>query len=317
MRPPTKQQDPLEAPLNEILGSVASVRILRVLSASQSAMGRSEVARKAELYPTGVRKVIDQLADLGLVDIVGSGRNKVVSLRDKHPLAHSLRSLFTDERELYRGIIRAVRRLFTHQVLPVQAVWIENPVSRSPGTIDIGILGPLTGINTVVQLVEENLREIEHDIASHFVIHGYTDADLHTASQEQKRRLAHITLLYGWIPLRWKISGGGPIRTHQDLNERARMVATRLADHLSSDPSLIERALEWIDERQNRASDHEQHALEEWRSILTELSVQQVQSFLMEQSERADRLRQSLPFVEVLTDIERKSALDVNEHDQG
>jgi hypothetical protein len=280
-------------------------------------MGRSEVARKAELFPTGVRQVINHLADLGLVDIVGSGRNKVVSLRDRHPLAGSLRSLFNDERELFRSIIRTARRVFSDQVLPVQAVWIENPAVRSPGTIDIGVLGPLTGINTVVQLVEENLREIEHDIASHFVIHGYTDADLHTASAEQIQRLNQVILLYGWIPLRWRDNGGGPIRTHQDLNERARLVATKLAGLLSSDPSLIGRALEWIDERMNMASVHEQHALEEWRSILTELSVQQVQSFLMEQSERADRLRQSLPFVEVLTDIERKSALAEDEHDQG
>ena len=316
MRPPTRLQDPLETPLNVILGSEGCVRVLRVLTASETAMGRSEVARKAELYPTGVRQVIEKLADLGLVDCVGSGRNKVVSLRDRHPLAGPLRSLFNDERKLYSDIIRTARNAFSHQTLPVKAVWIENHAVRSPGMIDIGILGPLTGINSVVQLVEEELRRIEHDTASHFVIHGYTDADLHTASTEQIRRLEQVTLLYGWIPLRWTMQGGGPIRTHQDLRERARQVSTRLARLLSSDPSLIGRAIDWIDKRQNSASVHEQHALAEWRSMLTELSTKQVQSFLMEKSERADRLRQSLPFVEVLTDIERRSALAVDDNDQ-
>jgi len=315
MRPPTKHQDPIETPLNSIMGSVGSVRVLRVLTTIQSAIGRSVVAKKAQLYPTGVRHVINRLADLGLVEIIGSGRNQVVKLRDRHPLAEPLRSLFQTEREIYKRIIKTARNVFSHQHLPVRAVWIESPATRSLGTIDIGVLGPPDGINTVVQSVENNLREIEHDLAAHFVIHGYTDADLHIAAPEQIRRLEHVTLLYGWIPLRWRTDGGGPIRTHQDLDERARLVATKLAKLLSSDPSLIERALDWIDERQSRSSIHEQHELEEWRRILKELSVRQVQSFLIENSERANRLRQSIPFVDVLTDVERTMVLDVNNND--
>ncbi|MBR9990237.1 MAG: hypothetical protein KFH98_10795 [Gemmatimonadetes bacterium] len=79
----------------------------------------------------------------------------------------------------------------------------------------------------------------------------------------------------------------------------------RLADHLAEDPSIIHRAIEWIDERERNASGIPAGDLAEWRSILSTLSVRQVQALLVEQSERADRLRQSLPFVDVLTPRER------------
>ena len=317
MRPPTKQQDPIEAPLNAILGTTGNVRVLRVLTGTGSAIGRSEVARKAALYPTGVRIVLDRLAELGLVDVIGSGRNKAVHLRERHPLTEPLRALFDSERALYNRIIRAARNAVAHGMASAKAIWVENPSSRSPGTIDIGVLGPPDEIDALIQMLEKNLREIEHDVALHFIVHGYTDADLHAASPEQGRRLEEVTLLYGWIPFRWKMNGGGPVRSHQDLDERARHIATRIAGLLTTDPSLIERALEWLDDRHRRAGTHEQHALKEWKSMLSQLSVPQIQSFLTEKSERANRLRQSLPFVDTLSETERSFVMDVSEDDQG
>ena len=94
MRPPAQQQDPLRAPLNEILGSEGAVRVLRVLSDAKEPIARSRVAQRALLNPSGVHRILDRLADTGLVEIFGSGRNVAVQLRQQHPLSKPLQALF-------------------------------------------------------------------------------------------------------------------------------------------------------------------------------------------------------------------------------
>jgi hypothetical protein len=256
-----------------------------------------------------VRRSLDRLAELGLIEIIGSGKNLAVRLRERHPLARSLRSLFRDELQVLELITSATREIFLRRHLPLQAVWIENPSMRSPGTIDIGVLGTPGEIEHIARSIELDLREIEPALAAHFVVHAYTDADLHLLTREQIQRLERVTLLHGWIPHLWREYGGGPIRTHHDLNVRARQIASALAKRLTSDPSILEGAREWIEEQLKKPHLHEHRDLQEWKSILTELSVRQIQSFLTEDSERAERLRQSMPFVEILTEAERTAII--------
>jgi hypothetical protein len=93
--------------------------------------------------------------------------------------------------------------------------------------------------------------------------------------------------------------GGSPIycvRIETSTN-RARRLAAHIATRIAADPTIIDRAVEWLDPSKR--------ALAEWRSVLTSLSSRQVEALLLEESERADRLRQSLPFVDVLTPEDR------------
>ena len=145
MRPPSHRQDPLRSPLNEILGSEGAVRVLRVLARSRAPIARAQVARRAELNPSGVRRILDRLGELGLVDAVGSGRNQVVSLRDRHPLAAELRQLFQTEHDQFEHTVDGARRLLTRNPPPATAVWIESPSVRTPGTVDIGVLAEPRG----------------------------------------------------------------------------------------------------------------------------------------------------------------------------
>lgn len=116
--------------------------------------------------------------------------------------------------------------------------------------------------------------------------------------------------MFGWIPAVWRADKGGPITSHRQVDDIARRLAEAIADLLPTDPSLIDRALEWIDQRLEEASRREAHDLREWRRILSRLSVPQIRAFLTEDSERADRLRQSLPFVEVLSRSERAELIE-------
>ena len=303
MRPPSRRQDPLRTPLNDILGSVGAVRVLRVLSDAREPIGRTRVARRALLNPSGVRRTLDRLAEAGLVEIVGSGRNQAVRLRSKHPLAGPLRELFSAERETFDRTVESARAAFADAMLTATAIWIESPAARSPGTVDVGVLaapGALAGAMTTVQ---RHFEKVEDETASHFFIHGYTDAD-RVAGGDQQRRLEDVTLLHGWIPRQWRAEKAGPIVSHRTLDQHARRLAEAIAKSLPNDPSLIERTREWIDKRLESASERESHELREWRRVLSQLSIRQIQALLTEDSERADRLRQSLPFPETLSATE-------------
>lgn len=306
MRPPATSQDPLRTPLNQIFGSEGNVRILRVLAFATEPMGRTRVARRAELNPSGVRRTLDQLAELGLVEAIGSGRNLSVRLRERHPLAGEIRYLFESEKELFDRIVGAARQAFARRAFPANAVWIENPEARPPGTVHIGVLGSPDVVDEAVTEVRTHFDEVGRELATHFVVHSYTNADLVGLGNEEEERLQDLTLLHGWLPQEWHVSSGGPVRSHQYLEERARRLSTRIAELLPNDPSILDRTVSWIDQRMQVARDSEQEDLKEWRRLLEELSIQQIQAFLREESERADRLRQSLPFVEVLTPAERK-----------
>jgi hypothetical protein len=309
MRQPKIPQDPLRTPLNEFMGTEGSVRVLRVLSLTRDPMARNAVAVRAELHPTGVRRILDSLAESGLLATVGTGRGQAVLLRDEHPMAMSIRQLFREEREAFERITAAVRNALAAMSKPVEAVWLENPKKRTPGIADLGVLAAPPAVDAVTDELEERLSPLGESLLVHFVTHGYTDLDPDMLHQEQRERLKDVTLLYGWIPLRWRREGGGPIRSHTELDERARRLASAIANRLPSDPTIVERAIEWIEERLSVASAREAPALQQWHKILTRLSTSQIQKILLEDSERARELRQSLPFAEVLSPQERRQIM--------
>lgn len=310
MRPPAEKQDPLRTPLNQAFGAEGNIRVLRVLAFAQEPIGRTTVARRAELNASGVRRTLDRLSELGLVEAIGSGRNQSVRLRDRHPLASAIRSLFKAEHRAFQRFVAAIRKAFDRDEFPARAVWIENPEARTPGTVHIGVLSEPEGVDEARNTVQDHLEEVEQDLATHFVVHAYTDADRFAIGDEEAERLRGLTLLYGWLPHEWRESAGGPVRSHRHLDERARRLAAEISKRLPNDPSLIGRSKSWIDDRLKVAGRREAPVLKEWRRILDDLSLQQVQALLREESERADRLRQSLPFAEVLTPAERQHLLE-------
>ena len=127
MRPPAERQSALRAPLNNVLSTEANVRVLRVISSSQSPLGKTEVARRAALNPTGVRRSVAHLVRLGILESVGTGRRQLVTLRERHPLAPILKSLFESEREVFRRLIDSLRIAVSELRPPPDSAWIEGP----------------------------------------------------------------------------------------------------------------------------------------------------------------------------------------------
>jgi hypothetical protein len=92
-------------------------------------------------------------------------------------------------------------------------------------------------------------------------------------------------------------------RHHGWLDDRSRALHLRVAEKLRSDPALISRALDNLDRWESRGGPD--RVFDEWRRILSSRSVGEVIALLCENSENANRLRQSSPSAGILTDNER------------
>ncbi len=273
--------------------------MLRVLAARRAGLGRAAVAREARLNPRGVRPILDRLALAGIVNIQQSGRSGIVALRETHPLVAVIRRLFYEERAVFDRVVTTVRDAAGESTPDVRAVWVM--AGTSTGTAEVGVLASSRQVDRAVHVLENQLRKNEQDLAVHFVVRAYTEAERALVEERE----TPVNLVWGWLPFAWLEGGGGPLRSHGDLDERARRLGERIAKRLAEDPAIIDRAVEWIDQRGQQVPDPSKRELQEWRSVLTNLSPRQVEALLLEKSERADRLRQSLPFVDVLTPEDR------------
>lgn len=94
------------------------------------------------------------------------------------------------------------------------------------------------------------------------------------------------------------------MRTHQEIEARSLALHGLVADRLRREPALLGKVratLErWLPEVSPRARPH----LEAWRGIVAS-GLEATLAVLAEDSERARTLRQSSPFVGILTNRER------------
>ena len=117
-------------PLDEVLGTRALVRVVRVLAAHGGSLAVADIARRAKLTLPSVRTALRRLVDLEVATGIGVGRSMVASLRSEHPLVPSLIGLFEAEQEQATGVLRAVREA-AGRLSPVPwGVWLYGSVAR-------------------------------------------------------------------------------------------------------------------------------------------------------------------------------------------
>jgi hypothetical protein len=80
-----------------------------------------------------------------------------------------------------------------------------------------------------------------------------------------------------------------------------------IAAKIKRDPGLIPIAAEHVQRRVQKASHRERRELTEWIRILSTMSAARLQRFLLENSERAVRLRQTLPALNLLSPAEKEA----------
>lgn len=204
MRPPAESQSALRNPLNHVLGTESNVRIVRVLGATDIPLGRTDLARQTALNPSGVRRALKGLIELGIVEEVGKPPRPLVKLREKHPLSGALQELFQAERARFELLVDSLRKLISHLQPPPQSTWIQGPVARGtdePG--DLVVVGVLTSARHVAS-TREQLSSMLSDFVSdpdvQVVFKIWTLADMET-SVDLEEELEGALLLVAPHPL--------------------------------------------------------------------------------------------------------------------
>lgn len=318
MRPTTHPQSALRAPLNHLLGTEANVRILRVLAMARTPLGRSELARRAALQASGVRRTADRLAALGIVELVGAGPRQQIRWREEHPLAPLLRGLFEAESARTERLLTGLRHAAGAMVPPPDAVWIEGAFAvgadRPGDPLLVGVIARSRDADQAAQQLRENIAGLEREEDVTIELRTRSLADLQALRRAEREALGRAIPVFGLPPealmAEPKPAGGRrPQWTHADQDASALSLAAAVVAKLTEDPGLVDRAREHIARRLAEASSREQGELREWDLVLRTMSLPRLRRFLTDPGERATRLRQTLPFLGVLSQAERNAAL--------
>ncbi len=98
MRPIASKQDPLRYPLNEIFGTQAQVRVLRVMAVEvDGPLTASDIAKRTGLTVPGAQKSLGKLLRSGFITQVGGGRKHQYEIRRSDRLMQIAIELFQSE----------------------------------------------------------------------------------------------------------------------------------------------------------------------------------------------------------------------------
>lgn len=295
MRPIANDQNVIRYPLNELLGTPANVRLMRVLAEEViGPIGAPEAAEMTGLTLAGARRALMKLAKTGFVQSVGGRRSQRYVFRESDPITNTIRELFRNESKRYQ-VLRTQIREALENLPEIQAAWIYSPPTQVGKPLQIGILSDSRSLSYLGDQVRARLAEIEREFDVIVEIRTFSRADAPEALLEGAELLA------GYIDTGISSSD----RTHAERDERAARFSSAIAEILNSDPSLIKRATRYLEFQLEDSHGSASHDLREWLDILNRYSVQRIKDFLVAETPRAKRLRQSSPFFAVLNPEER------------
>lgn len=301
MQPIAISQDFTRTPLNDLLGTKANVRLLRILANEVvGAVGAPEAADQAGLTVAGARRALKRLARTGFVEPIGGGRTQKFRLNEADPLCRQLRELFGAEESRHEGLIRALSEAL-EALTEIDVAWIDTAPTDGGEPLHLGIMAGVRELTHLEDVVRQRITEIEGRFNLAIELHLFSGAEI------EAEDLASKTILLGYVTDGAARAEGS--RDHEARLERSRRVSEMIADMLARDPSLRRRAERHVESLLNSDQGTASHDLREWRDILANYSLQLLRDFLVSDTERARRLRQSSPFFAVLTHEERDELL--------
>ena len=331
----TKSQGMLLAPLNQVLGTETNVRIIRELDRIKVPIGTADLARFIQMDKAGVWRAVNALEELGVIEAIGVGGRRALRLRKDYPLTGHLTGLFRAERTRFEKILAALADVARTLRPSPKSVWIEGPVAArrdQPGDpILIALLADSSDVGKLVDIFSRKITPIQKQFDVTIEVRGLTIPDLRVMDKSAINLLSDVLLVWGSPPAAFTADSASRrdllspnIRLHKDREAQSLSLAKALSAKLRRDPTLIRRALEHVRDRLASASPREGKELHEWRRILQTYSTPRLRQLLTDNSERALRLRQSSPFMAVLSDSERielihdlesKDRLSTDSHD--
>jgi len=134
MSRPLKEMSFARQPLDKILSSGGSVRIMRALLAHGSYLSVPRVAQDTHMAVNGVRDVLTALEMAGVVESSGSARARLFRAIPNHPIVASLAALFEAERARFQAIMASFKDVAADS--RVSAAWLFGSVARAEDRAD-------------------------------------------------------------------------------------------------------------------------------------------------------------------------------------
>jgi hypothetical protein len=261
-------------------------------------IGAAEAADRTGLTLAGAKRALMRLVKTGFVQRVGGGRSPQFALRESDPIINQIRDLFRNESERYQALMSQIRKALD-QLSEIQATWIDSPPTEVGKPLQIGILSDSRSLTYLGEQVRQRVAEVEREFDVIIELRTFSRADAPELFVDRTE------LLTGYLEPTMPASG----RTHDDRDKRAVRFSAAIAEMLDHDPSLIKRATRHLEFLLQEDQGSAAHDLREWRDILAHYSRQRVKDFLLADTPRAQRLRQSSPFFAVLSPDERDIVL--------
>jgi predicted transcriptional regulator len=306
MRPIVSDQNSLRNPLNELLGTEAHVRLLRVLANEvDGPLAASNAAERAGLTTPGAYKALKRLLRSGLVVRIGGGRKHLYGLRRSDKLVKAVLKLFQSEQERYETLLGAIKKRIDKLVPYPHSVWLQEFPSVFGDALLMGVLHETRQLTNYIHQLRKQLNQVERDFDLTIEVNGYTKADVPNLEADK------VTPLYGALPFPDNYSRemyAKPL-THDERDQRMLELSRKLAEAIENDTSLVRRAKEHVHRMLKKDQGSATRDITEWRDILESYSIRRLSRFLTSTSERAKRLRQSNPIFAILSSDERNRLL--------
>ena len=130
MRPPGRATSMFYNPFDHILGTVASIRILRELSLHGAEMPMSLIVDRTGLSYPGTQQAMVRLLESGVVEMLGSGRSVLYRINKANILNEGLQNLFLVEQERVNLVLQQVCEFAADRSPQPIAVWLYGSVAR-------------------------------------------------------------------------------------------------------------------------------------------------------------------------------------------
>jgi len=308
MRPIASEQDPMRYPLNEVFGTRAHVRLLRVMAVEvEGPLTAADIARRAGLTVPGAQKALGKLLRSGFVSRVGGGRKHQYEIRRSDPLMQITIDLFESEKKRYGRLIAAIKNEIKALTPPPYAAWIQEIPREIDEPLILGLLHESPHMDDCARHLRTKLDGVEKEFDLTIELGGYTKADL------SDLELDGITILYGVVPEKSTDPAkqrGKNAMTHRQKDAQLIQISREIADMIQGDASFVRRAKDHIDRLLKEDQGAATGDIMEWRNILDAYPIQRLVRFVTSSSERAKRLRQSNPFFAILNSEEQAKVAD-------
>jgi predicted transcriptional regulator len=307
MRPVASEQNPLRNPLNELLGTAAHVRLLRVLAnETDEPLTASDIAAHAGLTTRGTRKALKRLLQSGFVLRVGGGRRHQYELNRSDKLLKALLKLFQAEKNRYEALLSSIKKELEKPVPYPHSAWIQELPNEYGDPLVIGVLHETKRLANFIHRLRTQLNQVERNFDLTIEVNGYTKADVPNLNADE------VTLLFGIMPFPDKYSREMHAKpsTHKEKDQHMLELSRKLAEAIEHDTSLVRRAKEHVQRMLKKDHGSATKDIEEWQDILESYSIRRLSRFLTSTCERANRLRQSNPLFAILSPDERNRLLN-------